>query len=469
MLWGVITQKGSQLARSVFHQTRRRCTLSGVTLTATASIIGWFVVTNLRPGIRDPQPPAPRSSIHTSPVKTTQHLDSTMPNLSKMKEDALYGMFVGDSLSMPVHWYYDTDDIKRDFNGWLTGFEAPRKKHPSSILTISAIGGAGRSTFAGKQKSIIGDIILHDKLKYWTKKEKSVHYHQGMSAGDNTLNAHCALRAALQAMKDPDASEDAVLTSIMTDYVQFMTTAGTHNDTYAESFHREFFKSWDVKGAPTQPEEVMQFVEKRVKDLENEHLDHNIDAIASVVHPIPVIIHYADKSADVAAKQAVRLTRMTHGSVNLDPFIDVYARTLHGVLNGAPLREKIKEALTAPPLGNARALKMFESFSAKASKYEKGSERRLELYQSAVGQMGLACYIKGAMTSLFFLAYEFHDDFENGVLTNTNCGGENCNRGAALGALLGAEAARTGRSVPARFKSGLHALKPGIQSVVDSW
>ena len=27
-------------------------------------------------------------------------------------------------------------------------------------------------------------------------------------------------------------------------YVQFMTTPGSHNDTYAESFHRDFFSNY---------------------------------------------------------------------------------------------------------------------------------------------------------------------------------------------------------------------------------
>lgn len=35
------------------------------------------------------------------------------------------------------------------------------------------------------------------------------------------------------------------------DYVAFMTTPGTHNDTYAESFHRDFFKNW-AAGVPPQ-------------------------------------------------------------------------------------------------------------------------------------------------------------------------------------------------------------------------
>jgi hypothetical protein len=33
------------------------------------------------------------------------------------------------------------------------------------------------------------------------------------------------------------------------DYVKFMTTPGSHNDTYAESFHRDFFKNW-AAGVP---------------------------------------------------------------------------------------------------------------------------------------------------------------------------------------------------------------------------
>ena len=37
--------------------------------------------------------------------------------------------------------------------------------------------------------------------------------------------------------------------------------------------------------------------------------------------------------------------------------------------------------------------------------------------------LGSACYIEGALSSLLFLAYEFADDFEAGVLANANCGG----------------------------------------------
>jgi len=37
--------------------------------------------------------------------------------------------------------------------------------------------------------------------------------------------------------------------SFLKAYVDFMTTPGTHNDTYAESFHRDFFRNW-ANGVP---------------------------------------------------------------------------------------------------------------------------------------------------------------------------------------------------------------------------
>jgi ADP-ribosyl-[dinitrogen reductase] hydrolase len=87
---------------------------------------------------------------------------------------------------MPVHWYYNPMDIIRQF-GKISGYEAPRDLHPSSIMNLSNTGGHGRGSQEG---NIIGDVINHGKRKFWGK--KNMHYHQGMAAGENTLNALCA-------------------------------------------------------------------------------------------------------------------------------------------------------------------------------------------------------------------------------------------------------------------------------------
>jgi len=58
------------------------------------------------------------------------------------------------------------------------------------------------------------------------------------------------------------------------------------------------------------------------------------------------------------------------------------------------------------------------------------------------------------------------DSFENAVLANTNAGGENCHRGAALGALMGAALGEA--SIPSRLIDGL-AESAEIRKEIDAF
>lgn len=58
----------------------------------------------------------------------------------------------------------------------------------------------------------------------------------------------------------------------------------------------------------------------------------------------------------------------------------------------------------------------------------KGSEQRLKLHQSATARLGSACYVEGAMSSMLFLALEFADNVNAGLLANANCGGKRIKR-----------------------------------------
>ena len=40
-------------------------------------------------------------------------------------------------------------------------------------------GGSGRNGWSTTSKPIIGNVILHDKLKFWESGDRSIHYHQG--------------------------------------------------------------------------------------------------------------------------------------------------------------------------------------------------------------------------------------------------------------------------------------------------
>ena len=85
---------------------------------------------------------------------------------------------------MPVHWMYNLANLKRDY-GVITGYVQPKDEFEGSIMNKSNTGGAGRGSDKGE---IVGSVILHGKKKYW-EKGKSYHYHLGMQAGENTLEA----------------------------------------------------------------------------------------------------------------------------------------------------------------------------------------------------------------------------------------------------------------------------------------
>ncbi|ELU02280.1 hypothetical protein CAPTEDRAFT_182182 [Capitella teleta] len=375
----------------------------------------------------------------------------------RAKHEALWGMFVADAIAMPVHWFYNPYDIKRSYGQWLSGYVAPTESHPSSILNLSSIGGSGRSGSRRASKPVVGNVILHDKAKYWTSGKK-VHYHRGMSAGDSTLNALTALETIkVMNLEDAHCSLDleTLQAKVMENYVDFMTKPGTHNDTYAESFHRLFFKEWsEMESPPRKGEDIVHMAKQRFRSVTAHSEDHQIAVIGALVVAIPWVLHYSHKSADECANAVVSSLQLTHPAPSLMPYVEMYSRLLHSVINGAQLKDQVIKFISSGVLGRTKKSKIIQNFVDEARQYS-DTESRLMVYQEGTSTLGSACYIDGAVSSMLMLALGFHDDFSGGVLTNANCGGENAHRGAALGALLGANAAINGKEIASKWKEGL--------------
>ncbi|XP_030265087.1 uncharacterized protein LOC115576659 isoform X1 [Sparus aurata] len=386
-----------------------------------------------------------------------------MAQVRRSVSEAFWAMCAADSMSMPVHWYYDIDDIRRDFGGWISGFKSPRSRHPSSILSLSNTTGSGRTAWSSgsKRPDVVGNVILHNKLDLWKSSKGVVHYHQGIQSGENTLNVLCSLRAArsLVSGRFTDVSQPDARAAVLSDYVHFLTTPGSHNDTYAESFHRSFFADWqDTR--PTSPSQVLSFAEKRSRQmLSSSFADGQLDAIGCLPMTLPFILLSASANEERALSAAVEFVKLTHPHPKVPEYVSIYSRALHAVLGGASVQQQAEHALRR--LGTWDTC---QSYSRKAARFAASSQERLKVHQSAVNYLGLACYTKGALSSLFYLAHEFHDDPRGGILANTNCGGENCNRGAALGALLGAAGAHSGATIPQEWKD---ELRDGQEFIPD--
>jgi ADP-ribosyl-[dinitrogen reductase] hydrolase len=82
---------------------------------------------------------------------------------------------------------YDLRNLKKDY-GKITGYVKPLDKFEGSIMNLSNTGGAGRGSDKGE---IVGSVILHGKKQYWGRGQNN-HYHLGLLAGENTLEAQLA-------------------------------------------------------------------------------------------------------------------------------------------------------------------------------------------------------------------------------------------------------------------------------------
>lgn len=63
-----------------------------------------------------------------------------------------------------------------------------------------------------------------------------------------------------------------------------------------------------------------------------------------------------------------------------------------------------------------------------------------------------ACYLEDALPGTFYLALRSADDPEEALVANAMAGGDNCHRGAVLGALLGL--AGGPETFPERWRAG---------------
>ena len=142
------------------------------------------------------------------------------------------------------HWYYGgPDQIRTDFGHLLTGYERSVHPFPDSIMQLSNTGGGGRGSDEG---DVVGGVILHDKKPYW-RRGGQFHYHQTLDAGENTLEAVLA-REMIRSLTSTGGRFSAE--DFRQRYIDLMTTPGTHNDTYASTCHRMFFKKWRSGVAP---------------------------------------------------------------------------------------------------------------------------------------------------------------------------------------------------------------------------
>lgn len=352
--------------------------------------------------------------MHT--LETHQH-----ERILRRARAGLRSLYVGDSLAMPVHWYYNPRDIFSDFPGGIQQLEHAPQRHPSSIMSLHSTAGGGRRKRATNQdREIVGEVILKGKRGYWGGANQ--HYHQGMQAGENTLNAHCA-RLVTRVLAAAGGRYERQ--RFLEEYIGFMTTEEPqHPDTYAESFHRGFFANLESGKPPDRCGAVT----------------HDTASVGGLVMLAPLAIGLLVHGN--ALEHVQRICRehllLTHPDDFLAGIGDAFVELVSGLLS--------RSEDTAPRQLIADAAQRSMGINVAGLVARAGSDSEV------VGRRySTACYITDSWPSILYLAYKYAENLQAALLANTNLGGDNVHRGSVLGVLLGLA---TGRTVD-RFFYGL--------------
>merc|ERR1719320_675720 len=312
---------------------------------------------------------------------------------------------------MPVHWMYDLRNLKRDY-GEIKGYAKPKDRFEGSIMNKSNTGGGGRGSFKG---NIIGTVINHGKKKFWARGENN-HYHIGMAAGENTLEAQLTRLITRQITVDKGFNADNYRKS----YMKFMQTPNSHNDTYAATAHRMFFKN---------------LVGGKDPKLCPDNDGHNVDSIDALTIAVPVIIQYSQTDAATRNAKVVEAIHVLRNVKRVEPYAIILSDMLVRIMvKGEDLRAVVLDAATKVGIRNFK-----------------------EVVKSSKQDPMAACYIDSSFPAMLFLLYKYADSVEKAILANANAGGENVARGALVGAIIGAHYGMDG--FPDWSKEGLFAKK----------
>lgn len=332
------------------------------------------------------------------------------PTLEDRISGAFFGMFIGDALAMPVHWYYNTQALRRDY-GEVTDFLQPRNPHPDSILW--------RSSYSPVNSKA---DILHEQAQYWGV--KGIHYHQFLKPGENTLNLKLARELLILIQQKSYYSSEIWLERM----IEFLTFPGAHNDTYAEEYLRHFFMAYAQGSAA---DECGRSDEKH---------------IGGYSLMLPLVLAYC-QAPEYARQISLEHLALTHGGHTMYIWGDLIARALLYTIQGQTLRDAIMVAVKESNVDiDVVTLESFSNYPD----------------TTVVGKhFSSACYVEYAVPATLYLALKYADSPEEGLIANTMCGGDNAGRGTVLGALLGAACGI--KRWPRKWRDGLISPPPFVQ------
>ena len=299
---------------------------------------------------------------------------------------AYWGMWIGDALSMPAHYYRDKDTITRHY-GLLNEYKAPNETHPGSRMT--------RQSY--KPISQKADII-HEAKAAW--EHAGSHVHKSLHPGESTLNLKLT-KCVFECIREHG---DFDIEDYIQRYLKLMLTPGAHGDTWVDESHRNFFNQY-AQGRPL----------SGCGDEDN--------TLAGVCISLPLLL-LGWRNPTQAAEQADDLTDVAHKGRKVANTSKFLAQVFSLIFKNNDLNTIIHRKLakgTHPCLSYPfQQWEQLEDFDVIGHLVHPGDS------------------LEENMPTLMYLALKYENNPAQALLVNAHAGGDNCHRGAILGAILGA-------------------------------
>ncbi len=342
----------------------------------------------------------------TTPDSSIERLaDKDLDINNELIATAVINTMVADAHAMPVHWYYQVNDIMQAFPNGIRQLYAAPARHPSSIMSLHSKRKGGRHIGDETLPEVVGSVILKGKARHWDQRQ--IHYHHGMKAGENTLNAHTILWMLQAVIEHNNRYHDSIF---LKRYIEKMTAeTPSHPDTYAESYHRGFFANW-AQGKPAS---------------QCAAVTHDTPSIGGLVRIGPLVLllfHQGYALSEVKSIAAIHLS-LTHPDIHLKAICFQYIDLLHGLLMADSKEAKVG--------------RLFKTLYQVAGKHFKHKAPELWCDNQVLGGLySTACYITDSWPGLLFLAGKYPENTRQALISNAELGGDNVHRGAVLATIL---------------------------------
>ena len=314
---------------------------------------------------------------------------------------ALLGTFIGDALGLGPHWYYDLDQLKKDYGEWIDNYTTPK---------------AGR-------------------------------YHAGLKAGENSQTGQVVgfLLESLAGLGEYNESDFCLRLDSLIATLDGTPEGGRYTDAAMRDVWqgRQAGKKWSMVGSFADTAEAairMPVLAVRYYNDFEKLLEFARSNVA-LTHHDPFI---AGRSVAFGLIVAALINGAT---LETAPEMIAAQAEAHGMSLTVPMPE-IADT-------DGREVSFYDAVLQPRWSYAAARDDAVRINPpwTACRLFGLACSLDFLLPAAYYFSSRFEDDFELPVLSAINGGGNNMARASLTGALCGAQVGI--RGIPERFITGL--------------